>query len=659
MTLRYSVLLLVSAMMIAGCSNGDSSSSGNSSTNGNGSANGGDTNTANTETAEVDRSNYEFPEGDLSVSAEDGGPGFTGEGWTTAEEYSMGDERAIKGGAVTTSIREFPGNLRMCGTGHNTTLNYLLQELCYQTLLTLDSNTEEFVPQLASHWKISEDKMTFTFRINPLAHWSDGKPVIADDVVASYNLQMDPTLRDPSAQLTFGKFEAPVAKSKYIVEVKAKEMNWRNFLYFSASLPVMPAHEIGSIKGEEYLEKHNYKFTAVSGAYTIKDYEKDMKKDESLIITRRNDFWAADQPWYKDLYNFNKIRFVVVEDTELRYQKAKKGEIDYFYISKAEWWAKDLPEVEAIQNGWLVRQKIFNDNPNGVSGFAINMRRAPLDDVRLRKALQFLYDRKTLIEKLAYNEYEPQNSHYVGGQYENPGNEQISYDPAKAVKLLEEAGWNEIGADGIRTKDGKKLSLALTYYAPSFEKYLTNFKETCLAVGVDIQLELTQGETLWKNLMERKFQMAMMSWSGLVFPNPETSLNSELADKNDNNNITGFKNERVDEICKLYDVSFDQEERRKLIREVDGIVSNTHSYVLSWYQPCQRVMYWNKFGIPEYGLRRVADYDDFYQTWWVDPDKEAKLKAARKADEALEVPPLEIHYWEAKAKESQQASITR
>ncbi|MBM79186.1 MAG: hypothetical protein CMJ78_01170, partial [Planctomycetaceae bacterium] len=589
----------------------------------------------------------------------DGGPGFTGEGWTTAEEYSMGDSRAVKGGNISRAIREFPGNIRMCGTGHNTSLNYLLQELCYQTLLTLDSNTTEYVPQLASHWKISEDKTTFTYRINPKAHWSDGKPVVADDVVASFKLQMDPTLKDPSAQLTFGKFEPPVAKSKYIVEIKAKEQNWRNFLYFSASLPVMPAHEIGSITGEEYLDQYNYKFTAVSGAYSIANYEKDLVKDESITITRRDDFWAKDMPWYKDIYNFDRVRFLVIEDSELIYQKAKKGELDFFYVGKAEWWVKDLPTVDAVQNGWLVRQKVFNDSPNGVQGFAINMRRPPLDDVRMRKALQHLYDRKTLIEKLAYNEYVPQNSHYAGSQYENADNEQIAYDPKKAVELMAGAGWTEVGPDGIRVKDGERLSLTLTYYSPALEKYLTSFKETCKDVGVDIQLELTQGETLWKNLMERKFQMAMMAWSGLVFPNPETSLNSELADKNDNNNITGFKNARVDEICKQYDVSFDQNERRALIQEVDKIVTDEHPYVLWWYQPCQRVMYWNKFGVPEYGFRRVADYDDFYTTWWIDPDKEAKLKDARKNDQKLEVPPIEIHYWEekAKAEKANQASL--
>ena len=69
---------------------------------------------------------------------------------------------------------------------------------------------------------------------------SDGQPVTADDVVASWVFRMDKGLQDPSNQMTFGKFEKPVAESKYIVSVKSKVLNWRNFLYFSG-MAIMPA----------------------------------------------------------------------------------------------------------------------------------------------------------------------------------------------------------------------------------------------------------------------------------------------------------------------------------------------------------------------------------------------------------------------------------
>ena len=115
--------------------------------------------------------------------------------------------------------------------------------------------TLDFIPGLASHWFISEDKMTFKFRINPDARWWDGNPVTSEDVIATWDLRMDETILSPFEQITYGKFERPVADSKYIVSVKAKNVNWRNLLYFSASMSLHPHHILKDIDGTDYLEE--------------------------------------------------------------------------------------------------------------------------------------------------------------------------------------------------------------------------------------------------------------------------------------------------------------------------------------------------------------------------------------------------------------------
>src|SRR5262249_23733489 len=158
-------------------------------------------------------------------------------------------------------------------------------------LLMMHPDTLEMQPALASHWWISEDKMTFRFRIDPRARWSDGQPVVADDVVASYKLRVDPTALDPTYQMVFGKLNKPVAKSKYIVEVTANTKNWRNFLYFATAI-LFPAHQIGSLSGTEYLEKFNFAYMAFNGPYLVRD--EDIKKGESITVTRRDDWWAKD-----------------------------------------------------------------------------------------------------------------------------------------------------------------------------------------------------------------------------------------------------------------------------------------------------------------------------------------------------------------------------
>ncbi|MFO0944825.1 MAG: extracellular solute-binding protein [Planctomycetota bacterium] len=594
----------------------------------------------------------EFPDGDPSVPADQGGPGFTGEGWTTAVPVYSGDPKAVKGGTVTTFMLEWLSTLRVAGPSSNVKDNSTIYSLCYQTLLDLDPNNLEFVPSLASHWWISEDKMTFRFRINPKAHWSDGKPVVAEDVVATYKLLMDETLEDPMNILVYGKLHPPVAKSKYIVEVKAKDQNWRNFLYFAASTLVLPAHEIGPITGKEYLEKYNFAYTAVSGPYQVRP--EDIKKGNSLTLTRRDDFWAKDDKANVGLYNFDKIRFVVVRDPELAFQKVCKGELDYFQVIKPEWWVNDLPALPAVKRGWLIRKEIYNDNAVGVRGFAINMRVPPLDDVRVRKALALLYDRETLMKKLWYGLVKPLDSYYQGGEYQNHDNELIRYDPKKAADLLAEAGWKERGPDGILVKDGKPLRLTMTWFNPLSERFLTSYKETCKQVGVDIVLDRTTFETMFKNIDERKFELATVAWTGLTFPNPETSYQGKLADQPANNNIVGFKDARVDELLGKYDLAFTQQERSDIIREIDGIIFKTFPYVLQWYDPALRIVYWNKFGMPEYGLPRYSDIDSLLRMWWIDPEKSEALKEARRKEADLPIPPLKNEYWmEFKAKQDQ------
>ena len=187
----------------------------------------------------MDKEDYPvFPDADAgadpSVPAEQGGKGFTGVGWETNTDFDfIGDPRALKGGLLRDHLRDFPGTLRTEGPESNSAFNYGITSMAYESLVGLHPTTLEHIPSLATHWQISEDKMTYRFRINPNARFSDGMPVTSEDVVATYDFMMDKTLLSPSNQMVFGKLERPVAESMYIARVRAKELNWRNFLYFS------------------------------------------------------------------------------------------------------------------------------------------------------------------------------------------------------------------------------------------------------------------------------------------------------------------------------------------------------------------------------------------------------------------------------------------
>jgi len=588
---------------------------------------------------------------DTAVPAEQGGKGFKGEGWETNTTFDfIGDPRAIKGGVLRDMFagNDFPGTLRIEGPESNSQFNYGITSLVYEPLLGLHPNTQAFIPSLATHWQVSPDHMTFRFRIDPNAKFSDGTPVTAEDVVATYDFMMDKTLQAPSNQLTFGKVERPVAESKYIVRVKAKDLNWRNFLYFSG-MAILPAHVLKDVNGDRYLKEYNFKLIPGSGPYTIR--EEDVDKGKSITVRRRKDYWAEKSRANVGLGNFDELRYVVVRDENLAFEMFKKGELDYFFVTRAKTWVEDT-NFDNVQRGLVQKRKVFNSEPKGFAGFAMNTRRAPFDDVRVRKAFTLLVNRQQMIEKIAYNQYVLDNSYFPGSAYENPNNPQNPYDPQQAVKLLAEAGWKDRDAQGRLIKNGQPLQVEMLYDSKTFDPYLTIYQEDLRKVGITLNLRFLTFETRFKFVQEKRFQMSMQAFGALLFPNPETSFHSKLADELNNNNITGVKNARIDEICKQYDSMFDVQERVRAIQEIDGLVANEYHYALLWYGPYSRLLWWNKFGTPEGYLSRTGDYlgagtgPGVPQMWWVDPAKQAKLEQSqRDSSVKLDVGPEEDRYW--------------
>lgn len=588
-----------------------------------------------------------FPDADAgadpSVPAEQGGKGFTGKGWETNTDFDLiGDPRALKGGMLRDSLPDFPGTLRLEGPESNSIFNAEIVGLAYESLVGVDPTTLRYMPALATHWQILPDKTTYRFRINPNARFSDGVPVTSEDVVASYDFRMDKTLQAPFNQLIYGKLNRPVAESKYIVRVQSKQVNWRTFLYFSG-MSILPAHILKTINGDAYLKQYNFKLLPGSGPYTIQ--EQDVEKGKSVTVRRRPDYWAAKARANVGLYNFDQLQFTVVRDENLAFEMLKKGELDFFYVLRSRQWVEDT-NFEAVQRGLVQKRKIFNNYPQGIEGFAMNTRKPPFDDIRVRKAMALLLDRKELLEKIMFNEYLPENSYNSGTPYENPNDPKNEYDPQAALKLLADAGWNSRDNQGRLVKNGVPLEIEMLYTEKTFEPHLTVYQEDLRKVGINLNLRLITPETELQMMDQRRFQMAIMAWSGTVFPDLESNWQSSLADVDNTSNITGFKDAHVDALLKQYDGEFEVADRIRTIREIDGILANAYEYVLLWDAPFTRVLYWNKFGAPQGYLTRTGDFYTVHQLWWFDPAKNAQLQEAlRNPSKKLEVGPTDDRYW--------------
>ena len=151
---------------------------------------------------------------------------------------------------------------------------------------------------------------------------------------------------------------------------------------------------------------------------------------------------------------------------------------------------------------------------------------------------------------------------------------------------------------------------------------MTIFQEDLRRVGITLNLRFSPFETAIKLLAEQQFGMFSVGYGGGgPFPLPEQFWHSAQADQKASTNVTGFKNDRVDEIISAYESELDIEKRAELLRELDGIVSGEHHYILEWDAPYQRFIYWNKFGQPPGVITRIGDYRDAVAMWWLDPLK--------------------------------------
>ncbi|MBI4871347.1 MAG: hypothetical protein HY814_07245 [Candidatus Riflebacteria bacterium] len=207
----------------------------------------------------------------------------------------------------------------------------------------------------------------------------------------------------------------------------------------------------------------------------------------------------------------------------------------------------------------------------------------------------------------------------------------MEFDPDRAEQLLAEAGYKTRDAEGyLLGPDGKRLEVTLHYASQSWERIWLVVKEDYEDAGIKFDLKLIDATTLIKKISDRQFKVHFQAWGALLFPNPETSWRSDLADKLANNNIVGFKNARLDELCARYNVIFDRAEQKKLIREVDQILFNEHPYALGWHADYKRFLFWDKFGYPATYLNKTDQVltSMMIQTWWFDPDAQARLKEA-------------------------------
>ena len=416
------------------------------------------------------------------------------------------------------------------------------------------------------------------------------------------------------------------------VKMTAKESHWGNF-WEAAGMLAFPKHVWA---GKDF-NQIRYEFPVVSGPYKIKTF----REDRYVELQRRADWWGFHKNWNRGKYNFEKIRYRFMNDQTKALEAFKKQDFNAYAIYTSSIWMKQT-DFDAVKKGWAVKQRIFNKEPIGFQGMAINLRKPQFQDVRVRRALSMLLNREAMNEKYMFGQYFLLNSYYPdlweGNQ--NPTAPLYKFNPDSARALFAEAGY-KVNAQGVLEKDGKAFAINFITSQEDL-RHLTLFQEDLKKVGVVATIEQMSQSTLRKRLDDADFDLYWVNWGAGRLRDPEASWHSATALQKGTNNLAGVQDKVVDSLIDLQKTEFDLAKRNEILKALDNRLAEIVPYVLMWQCDHHRILYWNRYGMPEKVLDHFNREDAIPVYWWLDPAKSAALDQAMKTGESLPIPEYDV-----------------
>ncbi|MDR3002417.1 MAG: extracellular solute-binding protein [Fibromonadaceae bacterium] len=508
-----------------------------------------------------------------------------------------------------------------------------IMSMLFEPLAELHSTENRPIGILASAWEISPDGMSYSFEIDNRAKWSDGKPITAYDVQFYYDVIMDPKHLTPIFKVGLSRLERPEVIDSLNFTVKAKDTHWANF-WSAAGMLAFPKH----IWENTDFNTIRFEYPVVSGPYEIKQ----MRVDRSLELTRRVDWWGRQKNYNAGKYNFDKITYRFMEDRNKALEALKKGVFDAYPIYTSSIWAQQT-NFDAVRKGYVLKNRVFNNEPKGFQGFALNLRRDKFKDIRVRQALSLLLNRELMNDKFMFNLYFLLNTHYpsLWPENQNPNAPLYTFAPDSARKLFEEAGYAVNAQGKLMDKDGKPFELTFLNYAEDV-RHVTKFQEDLKTVGIESKIETVSLSTFRQRIDEFNFDLCWLAWGAGRLSDPEASWHSKTASDKGTNNVPGVQDPIVDSLIEAQKTEYNLDARNEILRALDSRLTEIVPYILLWQSDNNKILHWNRFGYPKslYGKFNREDVIPVY--WWLDPKKTAILHEAQKSGNTLPIPEQDI-----------------
>lgn len=449
-----------------------------------------------------------------------------------------------------------------------------VENMVMESLATYDSETHEWIPVLAESWTISDDGMTFTFRIRPEARFSDGTPLTAHDVVFTYEWIMNPKVNAPRTRAYWERIQEVRAEGDYTVVFQMREPYFMGFVN-CAIMNIMSRAYYGKFSPEEFNEMPGLLFG--SGPWKLAGDPEDWKPGVGRTELVRNTNYWGPRPGLDGI-----IFREITDDTALA-TAFRNGEIDMFMAAPQQYLnmrddpnilnKADLHVYDAINGGYMYVG--WNQLRNGEPTL--------FADKRVRQALSHLVDLNFITDRILVGLARPATGpfHPLGDQ-DDPTLEPRKYDPDLARRLLTEAGFADRNGDGmIESADGRPFRFTLTYSTnnPVTQEIVFYLREAFARAGIVLEPDPLDWTILQQRLDDRNFDAVMLGWGAGWVESDVFQMfhSSQVADGGDN--TVHYISEKFDQLVEKARRTTDNKERYALWNEVHRTLHDEQPYL--------------------------------------------------------------------------------
>lgn len=466
--------------------------------------------------------------------------------------------------------------------------NSLVLNHMYEGLMV--EQDHQFVCAAAESYDVSDDGTVYTFHLRD-NKWSDGEPVRAQDFEFAWKRALDPEVASPYSWI----FESGGVESFKAVDDKTFEvtLNSNNpiFLLLLGGTTFFPLREdkIDYLTGAWALDPDK---VVTNGAFKMTEY----KAGDRLILEKNE--------YYHDVDNIkiDKLVGLMIVDQATALNAYEAGEIDAI---------NGVPPAEV--------PRLLNEDPNlivspinGTNYYAININKAPFDDIRVRKALVYAINREDIVNDVLKDGSEPAHGLVPSVIYENDGQvyNQVSGDfgiplddskVEEAQKLLAEAGYPN--GEGFPSAE-------LLYNTSETNKAIAEAiqQQWKQNLNIDVTLVNMEAGVFHQTRVAHDFDICRGGWGG-DYSDPLTHL--ELYEQGNDMNYAGFSDPEFDKLMAEGKVSTGKERFEKF-HAAEKILMDSYAYIPISYQVSKCLINQDRvtgYYITEGGLYRFTDAD--------------------------------------------------